>query len=85
MCRTFSWISVGRLTDPGYKKIKKKHGLHVHPCFAGTQGYVFTADSRKPGGFWFIDFRQARVYWASGTMAGGLLDYAVMTSKPDCI
>ena len=50
---------------------KAKHGLHIHPCFTGKQGYVFTADRRKPGGFWFVDLRQARVYWASGTMAGG--------------
>ena len=49
---------------------KAKHGLHIHPCFTGKQGYVFTADRRKPGGFWFVDLRQARVYWASGTMAG---------------
>jgi hypothetical protein len=50
---------------------KAKHGLHIHPCFTGKQGYVFTADRRKPGGFWFVDLRQARIYWASGTMAGG--------------
>jgi hypothetical protein len=50
---------------------KGKHGSHIHPCFDFKQGYVFTADRRKPGGYWFVDFRQARLYWASGTMAGG--------------
>ena len=50
---------------------KGKHGSYVHPCFDFKQGYIFTADRRKPGGYWFVDFRQARVYWASGTMAGG--------------
>ena len=59
---------------------KAKHGLHIHPCFTGKQGYVFTADRRKPGGFWFVDLRQARVYWASGTMAGG---FARLCRTPD--
>ena len=61
---------------------KAKHGLHIHPCFTGKQGYVFTADRRKPGGFWFVDLRQARVYWASGTMAGG---FARLCRTPDLI
>jgi len=50
---------------------KGKHGSYIHPCFAIKQGYVYTADRRKPGGNWFVDFRQARVFWASGTCAGG--------------
>ena len=50
---------------------KGKHGSYIHPCFDFKQGYVYTADRRKPGGYWFVDFRQARLYWASGTMAGG--------------
>ena len=50
---------------------KGKHGSYINPCFDFKQGYVFTADRRKPGGYWFVDFRQARLYWASGTMAGG--------------
>ncbi|OGR07009.1 MAG: hypothetical protein A2511_14985 [Deltaproteobacteria bacterium RIFOXYD12_FULL_50_9] len=47
------------------------HGLYLDPCFTSEQGYIFTSDIRKPGGCWFIDWRQARVYWAGGTMAGG--------------
>ena len=50
---------------------KGNHGSYIHPCFDSKQGFIFTADRRKPGGYWFVDFRQARVYWASGTMAGG--------------
>ena len=50
---------------------KAKHGLHIHPCFTGKQGYVFTADRRKPGGFWFVDLRQARVYWHRAPWRGG--------------
>jgi hypothetical protein len=53
------------------RREKGEHGSYIHPCFDSKQGYVFTADRRKPGGYWFVDFRQARVYWASGTMAGG--------------
>ena len=29
---------------------KGKHGPFIHPCFDFKQGYVFTADRRKPGG-----------------------------------
>ena len=50
---------------------KGNHGSYIHPCFNSKQGYIYTADRRKPGGYWFVDFRQAKVYWASGTMAGG--------------
>ena len=50
---------------------KGKHGSYIHPCFDPKQGYIYTADRRKPGGFWFVDIRQARVFWASGTFAGG--------------
>lgn len=50
---------------------KNDQGLHIHPCFAPQQGYIFTADRRKPGGHWFVDFNQARVYWAAGTAFSG--------------
>ncbi len=48
-----------------------KKGLHIHRCFATTQGFIYTADRRKPGGYWFVDFRHARVFWAGGTLSGG--------------
>jgi hypothetical protein len=51
---------------------KGGHGSYIHPCFTFKQGYIYTADRRKPGGLWFINFRQAKVFWASGTFAGGL-------------
>jgi len=50
---------------------KGEHGSYIHPCFDLRQGYIYTADRRKPGGCWFVDFRQAKVFWASGTFAGG--------------
>jgi len=52
-------------------RVKGRHGLYIHPCFDPKQGYIYTADRRKPGGYWFVDFRQAKVFWASGTFAGG--------------
>ena len=50
---------------------KSTEGFHLHRCFDTTQGYIFTADKRKPGGYWFVDFRQANVFWAAGTLSGG--------------
>ena len=46
-------------------------GIHLHPCFSREQPFIFLADQRKPGGYWFIDFKQATVFWASGTIPGG--------------
>ena len=45
--------------------------VHLHPCFSKHQPYIFTADERRPGGYWFVDFKQATAYWASGTIPGG--------------
>ncbi len=50
---------------------RNTEGLHLHCCFDTTQGYIFTADRRKPGGYWFVDLRQAKVFWAGGTLSGG--------------
>lgn len=46
-------------------------GLHIHSCFDATQGFIYTANRRDPGGYWFVDFRHARVFWAGGTFSGG--------------
>ncbi|MGV1097858.1 Lcl C-terminal domain-containing protein [Thiovibrio sp. JS02] len=46
-------------------------GIHLHPCFSKEQPFIFLADQRKPGGYWFIDYKQATVFWASGTIPGG--------------
>jgi hypothetical protein len=46
-------------------------GVHLHPCFSREQPFIFLADQRKPGGYWFVDFKQATVFWASGTIPGG--------------
>ena len=52
-------------------KTKNNRELYVHPCFSAAQPFVFTADKRDPGGYWFIDYAQARVFWASGFNPGG--------------
>ena len=46
-------------------------GAHLHPCFSKEQPFVFLADQRKPGGYWFMDFKQATAFWASGSIPGG--------------
>ena len=46
-------------------------GVHLHPCFSREQPFVFLADQRKPGGYWFMDFKQATPFWASGSIPGG--------------
>ena len=52
-------------------KIKNSRELYLHPCFSAGQPFVFTADKRIPGGHWFVDYAQARVFWASGFNPGG--------------
>ena len=52
-------------------KTKNNKELYVHPCLSAAQPFVFTTDRRDPGGHWFVDFAQARVFWASGFNPGG--------------
>lgn len=46
-------------------------GLYLHPCFSKEQPFIFVAAYRKPGGRWFVDFKQGRAFWSSGTIPGG--------------
>ncbi|MEN8141695.1 MAG: DUF1566 domain-containing protein [Thermodesulfobacteriota bacterium] len=46
-------------------------GTHTHPCFSAEQPFIFVAAQRHPGGYWFCDYKQATVFWASGTIPGG--------------
>ena len=45
-------------------------GLYLHPCFSKRQPFIFVANQRDPGGYWFADFKQGTVFWASGTIPG---------------
>ncbi|WP_417913516.1 DVU0772 family protein [Candidatus Electronema sp. JM] len=44
---------------------------YLHPAFSSDQPFIFVDAVRKPGGQWFVDFKQGRAYWASATIPGG--------------
>ncbi len=46
-------------------------GQYINPCFSHHQPFIFVAGQRLPGGYWFVDYKQATVFWASGTIPGG--------------
>lgn len=50
---------------------KKAHDQYLHQCFSGEQPFIFVDAVRKPGGQWFVDFKQGRAFWSSGTIPGG--------------
>lgn len=50
---------------------KVAHDQYLHPCFSGEQPFVFVDATRKPGGQWFVDYKQGRAFWSSGTIPGG--------------
>lgn len=52
---------------------KNGQGMFLHPCFSVEQPFIFTADQRKPGGCWFVDYSNGTVFWASGFNPGGFV------------
>ena len=46
-------------------------GIYLHPCFSKEQPFIFTSTKRKPTGYWFVDYKQGKIYWSSGTVPGG--------------
>lgn len=46
-------------------------GLFLNPCFSKEQPFIFVAAKRKPGGYWFVDYKQGRAFWSSGSIPGG--------------
>ncbi|MDY0351402.1 MAG: DUF1566 domain-containing protein [Desulfobulbaceae bacterium] len=50
---------------------KNSHGQHIHDCFSPHQPFIFTAATRRPGGCWFVDYKQGKAFWSSGTIPGG--------------
>jgi hypothetical protein len=46
-------------------------GLYLHHCFSKEQPFIFVAAKRSPTGYWFVDYKQGKVYWSSGTVPGG--------------
>ncbi|MBU0962099.1 MAG: DUF1566 domain-containing protein [Proteobacteria bacterium] len=45
-------------------------GTHLQLCFSKEQPFIFVAAQRKPGGYWFVDYKQGRAFWSSGTIPG---------------
>ncbi|MGB3209733.1 MAG: DUF1566 domain-containing protein [Desulforhopalus sp.] len=45
--------------------------IFLNPCFSKEQPFIFVAAQRKPGGYWFVDYKQGRAFWSSGTIPGG--------------
>ncbi len=48
-----------------------KKEIHLNPCFSKEQPFIFVAAKRKPGGYWFVDYKHGRAFWSSGTIPGG--------------
>ena len=46
-------------------------GIHANPCFSMDQPFIFVDAKRKPGGYWFVDYKHGRSFWSSGTIPGG--------------
>ena len=53
------------------KPEKNAKGVHLHQAFSSEQPFIFAADERRPGGYWFVDYKQGAAFWASGTIPGG--------------
>ncbi|MDP3481084.1 MAG: DUF1566 domain-containing protein [Desulfoprunum sp.] len=53
------------------ERVENSKGVHLHPCFSKEQPFIFVAAQRKPGGYWFVDYKQGRSFWSSGTIPGG--------------
>ncbi|TKB08183.1 DUF1566 domain-containing protein [Desulforhopalus sp. IMCC35007] len=51
--------------------LKNDKGVYLNPCFSKEQPFIFVDNQRKPGGYWFVDFKQGRAFWSSGTIPGG--------------
>lgn len=51
--------------------VKNDKGVYLNSCFSKEQPFIFVNAQRKPGGYWFVDFKQGRAFWSSGTIPGG--------------
>ena len=53
------------------EKAKLANDQYLHQCFSIEQPFVFADSPRTKGGYWFVDYKQGRAFWASGTIPGG--------------
>ena len=61
-CAILQYFSQGEAVQP----------VSVRGFFVGTAGaLVILVFYKVLGGYWFVDFKQGRSYWASGTNPGG--------------
>jgi len=44
---------------------------YLHPAFSADQPFIMVDSVRRPGGQWFVDYKQGTAYWSSGTIPGG--------------
>jgi len=51
--------------------VRNDKGVYLAPCFSREQPFIFVDAKRKPGGYWFVDYKQGRPFWSSGTIPGG--------------
>lgn len=51
--------------------VRNNKGTYLHESFSKEQPFIFVAAQRKPGGYWFVDYKQGRAFWSSGTIPGG--------------
>lgn len=50
---------------------KNAKDVYLNSCFSKEQPFIFVDAQRKPGGYWFVDYKQGRAFWSSGTIPGG--------------
>ncbi len=53
------------------EKESNSKDVHLNPCFSKEQPFIFVAAQRKPGGYWFVDYKHGRACWSSGPIPGG--------------
>lgn len=46
-------------------------GIFLNSNFSREQPFIFVAAQRATGGYWFVDYKQGRAFWSSGTIPGG--------------
>ncbi len=60
---------------------RNNKGLYIAPCFSKDQPFIFVAAKRKPTGYWFVDYKQGKIYWSSGTVPGGFCRLCRTTTR----
>ncbi len=54
------------------KEVNSKD-IHLNLCFSKEQPFIFVDNQRKPGGYWYVDYKHGRSFWSSGTIPGGFV------------